>query len=76
VESKHNSPSVSTLPPCTVGWVPLDTPSPYPDGESIAIPVYSSSTHDKLVIQFEVPCGNINSGVVIQSGAAIFLKNL
>ena len=76
IESKHNSPSVVTLPPCTVGWIPSEIPSAYPEGEYISIPVYSTSSHDKLVIQFDMPCGNVNPAVIIQTGAAIFLKSL
>ena len=74
-ESKHNSPSVSTLPPCTIGWVTMDTPSPYPENECISIPVYSTSSREKLVTQLSIPCGTSNVSVIVQSGAAVFLKS-
>ena len=76
VESRHDSPSVITLPPCVMGWVSPDTPPPYHPQESIPLPVYASENREKLVIQVDVPCGNANQEAIVQAGAAIFLKSL
>lgn len=76
MESTQGSPSVSTLLPCTVGWVSPDTPPSYNQMESIPLPIYTSESREKLVIQVDVPCGTANQESIIQSGAAIFLKSL
>ena len=73
-ETQHNSPSVVTLPPCTITWVPPNTPPPYPPQECLSLPVYYSSHRQKLVTKLTVPCG-ASITTTIQSGAGIFLKN-
>lgn len=75
--SKPTSPSVVTVPPCTIGWVPPDTPPVYPEDMCITLPLYTSSTRESLVIQLVVPCGGVsNVSVMTQSGAALFLKEI
>ena len=75
--SKPTSPSVVTVPKCTIGWVSSDTPPVYPEEMCITLPLYTSSTRERLVIQLSVPCGGAgNVSVMIQSGTALFLKEL
>ena len=78
LENKRDSPSVTTMPTCSVAWVTKDTPPPYPDGECLSLPIYFSAERDKLVACLDVPCGSgaINGKAQwVQTGAALFLKN-
>ena len=52
----------------------MDTPSPYPENECISIPIYSTSSREKLVTQLSIPCSTNNVSTIVQSGAAVFLK--
>ena len=79
LENKRDSPSVTTMPPCSVAWVSKETPPPYPEGECLSLPIYFSSDRDKLVACLDVPCGTaaVGGGQAqwVQTGAALFLKN-
>lgn len=79
LENKRDSPSVTTMPACSVAWVTKETPSPYPEGECLSLPIYFSSDRDKLVACLDVPCGLAGAGDCqaqwVQTGAALFLKN-
>ncbi|XP_076446844.1 LOW QUALITY PROTEIN: cytoplasmic dynein 2 heavy chain 1-like [Babylonia areolata] len=73
-ESQHDSPSVSTIPPCVVAWVPKDSPNPYGSEATISLPIYFDITRERLVARLDVPCG-ANEGVWLLCGAALFLKS-
>ncbi len=79
IENQRDSPSVSTVPSCTVAWVAKETPPPYLEGQCISMPVYYSANREKLVTCLYVPLpsgGGAGSGVEwIRCGAAMFLKN-
>ncbi len=79
IENQRDSPSVSTVPSCTVAWVAKETPPPYLEGQCISMPVYYSANREKLVTCLYVPLpggGGAGSGVKwIRCGAAMFLKN-
>ncbi|XP_077915202.1 cytoplasmic dynein 2 heavy chain 1 isoform X5 [Halichoerus grypus] len=74
LENHHDSPSVSPVLPCYVGWIPQGAYGPYSPDECISLPVYTSSERDRVVANIDVPCGG-NQDQWIQCGAALFLKN-
>ncbi|XP_022103094.1 cytoplasmic dynein 2 heavy chain 1-like isoform X1 [Acanthaster planci] len=74
-ENQRDSPSVCTVPTCTVAWVLKDSSEPYGPEESISLPVYYSSDREKIVTHLAVPCGGDQEHWV-QTGAALFLKSL
>ncbi|KAL8606249.1 Cytoplasmic dynein 2 heavy chain 1 [Nucella lapillus] len=73
-ESQQDSPSVSSIPPCVVAWVPKDSPDPYGSEETISLPIYFDITRERLVARLDVPCGG-SIGVWLRCGAALFLKS-
>ncbi|CAL1541204.1 unnamed protein product [Lymnaea stagnalis] len=73
-ENQRDSPTVAAIPPCTVSWIPKDSTDPYGIEETISLPIYYSSTRDRIVIRLDVPCGG-NVDQWLQTGAALFLKN-
>ncbi|XP_057314672.1 cytoplasmic dynein 2 heavy chain 1-like isoform X2 [Hydractinia symbiolongicarpus] len=73
-ENERNSPSVSSVPPCTVAWIPKNQADPHSPDECIVLPVYCTITREKIVAQLSVPCGG-DQQKWIKSGAALFLKN-
>ncbi|XP_032214095.1 cytoplasmic dynein 2 heavy chain 1 isoform X5 [Mustela erminea] len=73
-EHHHDSPSVSPVLPCCVGWIPQGAYGPYSPDECISLPVYTSAERDRVVANIDVPCGG-NQDQWIQCGAALFLKN-
>ncbi|KAM9317805.1 cytoplasmic dynein 2 heavy chain 1 [Pholidichthys leucotaenia] len=73
-ENRHDSPSVSAVPPCYMAWVPQNTAADSTASEeSIWLPLYTSSERVKVVTQISLPCGP-NPSQWIQTGAALFLK--
>ncbi|XP_040316731.1 cytoplasmic dynein 2 heavy chain 1 [Herpailurus yagouaroundi] len=73
-ENQHDSPSVSPVLPCCVGWIPQGAYGPYSPDECISLPVYTSAERDRVVTNIDVPCGG-SPDQWIQCGAALFLKN-
>ncbi|XP_069664408.1 cytoplasmic dynein 2 heavy chain 1 isoform X2 [Haliaeetus albicilla] len=73
-ENLHDSPSVSSVLPCYMAWIPQDACGPYSPEECISLPVYTSVERDRVVTNIDVPCGG-NQDQWIQCGAALFLKN-
>ncbi|XP_058542508.1 cytoplasmic dynein 2 heavy chain 1 isoform X7 [Neofelis nebulosa] len=73
-ENQHDSPSVSPVLPCCVGWIPQGAYGPYSPDECISLPVYTSAERDRVVTNIDVPCGG-SPDRWIQCGAALFLKN-
>uniref|UniRef100_A0A8C3BC42 Cytoplasmic dynein 2 heavy chain 1 n=1 Tax=Cairina moschata TaxID=8855 RepID=A0A8C3BC42_CAIMO len=73
-ENLHDSPSVSSVLPCYMAWIPQDAYGPYSPEECITLPVYTSMDRDRVVTNIDVPCGG-NQDKWIQCGAALFLKN-
>ncbi|KAK2517344.1 Dync2h1 [Columba guinea] len=73
-ENLHDSPSVSSILPCYMAWIPQDAYGPYSPEECISLPVYASMERDRVVTNIDVPCGG-NQEQWIQCGAALFLKN-
>ncbi|PNI44695.1 DYNC2H1 isoform 3 [Pan troglodytes] len=73
-ENQLDSPSVSSVLPCFMGWIPQDACGPYSPDECISLPVYTSAERDRVVTNIDVPCGG-NQDQWIQCGAALFLKN-
>ncbi|XP_040514464.1 cytoplasmic dynein 2 heavy chain 1 isoform X1 [Gallus gallus] len=73
-ENLHDSPSVSSVLPCYMAWIPQDVYGPYSPEECISLPVYTSMERDRVVTNIDVPCGG-NQDQWIQCGAALFLKN-
>uniref|UniRef100_A0A287A3H7 Dynein cytoplasmic 2 heavy chain 1 n=1 Tax=Sus scrofa TaxID=9823 RepID=A0A287A3H7_PIG len=73
-ENQHDSPSVSSVLPCFMGWIPQDAYGPYSPDECISLPVYTSAERDRVVINIDIPCGG-SQDQWIQCGAALFLKN-
>ncbi|XP_033122293.1 cytoplasmic dynein 2 heavy chain 1-like, partial [Anneissia japonica] len=73
--NQPNSPSVSSVPACTVAWVAKDTSDPYSPSECISLPVYFSAEREKIVTKLTLPCGG-NQELWIQTGAALFLKSV
>ena len=52
-----------------------ESTDPYPIDECIALPLYYTLFRDRVVTQLNVPCGT-EQDKWIQSGAALFLKNM
>uniref|UniRef100_A0A8C6BTL0 Dynein cytoplasmic 2 heavy chain 1 n=1 Tax=Monodon monoceros TaxID=40151 RepID=A0A8C6BTL0_MONMO len=73
-ENQHDSPSVSSVLPCFMGWIPQGAYGPYSSDECISLPVYTSAERDHVVINIDIPCGG-SQDQWIQCGAALFLKN-
>uniref|UniRef100_A0AC11C6V9 Dynein cytoplasmic 2 heavy chain 1 n=1 Tax=Ovis aries TaxID=9940 RepID=A0AC11C6V9_SHEEP len=73
-ENQHDSPSVSSVLPCFMGWIPQAAYGPYSPDECISLPIYTSAERDRVVININIPCGG-NQDQWIQCGAALFLKN-
>ncbi|XP_068037518.1 cytoplasmic dynein 2 heavy chain 1 isoform X5 [Anomalospiza imberbis] len=73
-ENLHDSPSVSSVLPCYMAWIPQDAYGPYSPEECISLPVYTSVERDRVVTNIDIPCGG-NQDQWIQCGAALFLKN-
>ncbi|XP_071951365.1 cytoplasmic dynein 2 heavy chain 1-like isoform X2 [Antedon mediterranea] len=73
--NQPNSPSVSSVPGCTVAWVPKDMGDPYNPSECISLPVYFSAEREKIVTKLTLPCSG-NQEIWIQTGAALFLKSV
>uniref|UniRef100_A0A2C9JPE7 Dynein heavy chain C-terminal domain-containing protein n=1 Tax=Biomphalaria glabrata TaxID=6526 RepID=A0A2C9JPE7_BIOGL len=73
-ENQRDSPTVVAIPPCIVSWIPKESPDPYGMDDVISLPVYYSSTRDRIVTRLDVPCGG-NVDQWLQTGAALFLKN-
>ncbi|XP_053164065.1 cytoplasmic dynein 2 heavy chain 1 isoform X1 [Hemicordylus capensis] len=73
-ENQHDSPSVSSVLPCYMTWIPQDAYGPYSPEDCISLPVYTSAERDCVVTNIDVPCGGYQDQW-IQCGAALFLKN-
>uniref|UniRef100_A0A673TLY6 Dynein cytoplasmic 2 heavy chain 1 n=1 Tax=Suricata suricatta TaxID=37032 RepID=A0A673TLY6_SURSU len=73
-ENQHDSPSVSPVPTCCVGWICQGAYGPYSPEECISLPVYTSAERDRVVTNIDVPCGG-SPDQWVQCGAALFLKN-
>lgn len=71
VKNQRDSPSVTTLTDVLVAWV-KEAP---PQGHSIALPLYFSNEREKVVMNLDVPCDS-DIHIWLQSGAALFLKNV
>ncbi|XP_043189481.1 cytoplasmic dynein 2 heavy chain 1-like [Amphibalanus amphitrite] len=73
-ESRADSPSVTSVPVCTVAWVPRDDAEAKVPTEVISMPLYMTQEREKVVVCLDVPCAG-ETGRWIQSGAAMFLKD-
>jgi len=74
-ENLRDSPSISSVPVCTLAWLPKENPDPYPLDECLAVPLYYTLFRDRIVTQLNIPCGK-EQDKWIQCGAALFLKNV
>ncbi|XP_008299945.1 cytoplasmic dynein 2 heavy chain 1 [Stegastes partitus] len=73
-ENRHDSHSVSAVPPCYMAWVPQNSAADSTASEeTIWLPLYTSSERVKVVTHISLPCG-ANPNQWIQTGAALFLK--
>ncbi|XP_076467409.1 LOW QUALITY PROTEIN: cytoplasmic dynein 2 heavy chain 1-like [Babylonia areolata] len=73
-ENQHDSPSVSSIPPCVLAWVTKDSPDPYGSEDTISLPIYFDITRERIVSHLKVPCGG-SMNQWLQCGAALFLKS-
>ncbi|KAI8761529.1 cytoplasmic dynein 2 heavy chain 1 [Biomphalaria glabrata] len=58
-KNQRDSPSVVAIPLCIVSWIPKESPDPYGMDDVISLPVYYSSTRDRIVTRLDVPCGGM-----------------
>ncbi|XP_023565248.1 cytoplasmic dynein 2 heavy chain 1 [Octodon degus] len=72
-ENHDDSPSVSSVLPCFMGWIPQGAYGPYSPEECISLPVYTSAERERVVTNIDVPCGS-DQDQWIQCGAALFLR--
>jgi len=73
-ENQRDSTTVSTVPPFNVAWIPKTSPGPYASGETISLPIYTSSTRESIITCIDVPQANTNTNSWIQCGAAMILQ--
>jgi hypothetical protein len=70
-----DSPSMVSLPPCSIAYIPKEESEPYPDASSaLTVPVYVAASREEYVCEVRVPCkGQLDRWVL--SGAALFLSD-
>ena len=56
-ENQHDSPSVLSVLPCFMGWIPQAAYGLYFPDECISLSVYTSAERDRVVININIPCG-------------------
>ena len=71
-QTKFDSPSYYTLPPCYIAWELGNKADFIPDKHSVYLPLYSSHKRTRLITQIKLPC-NDKKEVWIQAGAAIYI---
>ena len=71
-QTKFDSPSYFSLPPCYISWEFGDRADSLSDKHSVSLPLYSSHKRAQLVTQIKLPC-NDKKDVWIQAGAAIYI---
>ena len=69
-----DSPSLVSLPPVIVAYVPKEHVEPYPEAQAaLAVPVYVAATREEYVCELRAPCkGQLDRWIL--SGAALFLN--
>jgi dynein heavy chain 2 len=71
VACKSDSPVSTVLPSCTVAWVPKVTPPPDAGAECTSIPLYSSSSREKVVTTLSLP---VASRELVFNAPSLILK--
>lgn len=66
------SPLLQALPLCYIAFVDAAQPDPYND--AVQLPLYESTTRDKVVSELKLPCSG-DARQWILAGAAIFLTD-
>jgi len=62
------------VPKCTFAWIGPDDKDPYPEEASVLVPLYSTSTRQRLVSQLNLPCGVGEKPKWVIAGIALFLS--
>jgi len=62
-------------PPVSIGFVAESAQSPYSKNESLAVPVYLSSSREELLMELDMPSGDGDHNKWIPSGVALFLSD-
>uniref|UniRef100_A0A7S0W0F2 Cytoplasmic dynein 2 heavy chain 1 n=2 Tax=Hemiselmis TaxID=77924 RepID=A0A7S0W0F2_9CRYP len=73
-EARLDTPTVSPLPPCVIGYIPQSQEDPSPDATSVALPVYEGLDRSKLLTQLRMPCKNKDQDRWILAGCSIFIS--
>eukprot|EP00736_Rhodelphis_marinus_P001173 Rmarinus@m.17616 len=71
-ECGPNSPPVTEVPPCFFQWIPQEKPDPYPAKSTLPIPIYESTSRERLLTEVKVPCSSSPHGWIVRA-VAMFL---
>ena len=74
-ENSLDSPTYSTVPPCTFAWIPTTSPDAYRSNEAIKLPLYNTNIRDKILTFVQVPSSGDEIDKWLQAGAVLFLDD-
>ena len=69
-----DAPEIQQVPKCTFAWIAQEDRDPYPEEASVLVPLYASTTREKLVSQLLLPCQVGEKPKWIVAGVALFLS--
>lgn len=72
-ESLLDSAANSALGDCFFAWVRSDAPSPYPNGESVQVPLYSSGARSDAIADVLLPSARHDVNRWVLAGVALFV---
>jgi dynein heavy chain 2 len=72
-ESLLDSAANSALGDCFFAWMPRDAPSPYPNGESVKVPLYSSGSRSDAIADVLLPSARHDVNRWVLAGVALFV---
>jgi hypothetical protein len=68
-----DAPTLCTMPPLHLAWVPKDTPEPYSLDRSAVLPLYQDPDREMQLADLRLPCSGTEASW-LQAGAALFLS--
>ncbi len=73
--TRHDSPTYSVAPTCTLAWIPKGERDHYAASEAIRLPMYYSNERETIVAQLDMPCAANDQDKWLQSGTVLFINS-
>jgi len=74
-DASADGPELLAIPKCTIAWIGKDEKDPYSEDGSVLIPLYATTTRERLISQMYMPCAVGDKMKWVQAGVAMCLSD-